>query len=213
VGARRDPRTDPAPAREATRPPSRTDPPINTVVAADDDTIARAKSGDHAAWRALYTAHAGRLLVWLRSLPHGDAGVSAEDLAAEAWLTAASRIADFRGTSEDFAGWLFGIARLQRRNVVRRSARRRTTPAPAAILDLSSHEHARDAGAEPESDGWIAWLLSQLPERERQVVACIDVVGLDTAATAVALRMSPGAVRVAHHRALTRLRTLGAQVS
>jgi RNA polymerase sigma-70 factor (ECF subfamily) len=185
---------------------------INTAVLADDETITRAKQGDHVAWRALYTAHAGRLVVWLRSLPTGDAGVAADDLASETWLTAATKIADFRGTSDEFAGWLFGIARLQRRNAVRRSGRRRTTPTTTDTLDLASREHAPDAGAGPEADSWIAWLLSHLPERERQVVACLDVVGLDAATTAVALKLSPGAVRVAHHRALKKLRALGADV-
>jgi len=189
-----------------------TGPAINTVVLADDETIARAKQGDHAAWRALYTAHACRLLVWLRSLPTGDAGVAADDLASETWLTAATKIADFRGTSEEFAGWLFGIARLQRRNAVRRTARRRTTPATTDTLDLTSQEHVPDAGAMSESDSWITWLLSHLPERERQVVACLDVVGLDAATTGAALRLSPGAVRVAHHRGLKKLRALGADV-
>jgi RNA polymerase sigma-70 factor, ECF subfamily len=185
---------------------------MSVVVAADDETIARAKEGDPAAWRALYTAHAGRLLVWLRSLPSGDAGVSAEDLASEAWLTAASRIADFRGSGDDFAGWLFGIARRQARNVERRSRRRMTSPATAETLDLSSAA-APSAGAETESDGWVTWLLSHLPTRERQVVACLDVVGLDVASTAAALGMTSTAVRVAHHRGLRRLRGLGAAVS
>ncbi|MBO0847501.1 MAG: RNA polymerase sigma factor [Nocardioides sp.] len=175
--------------------------------------IARAKQGDHAAWHVLYTAHAGRLLVWLRSLPIGDAGVAAEDLAAETWLTAATRIADFRGTSAEFAGWLFGIARLRRRNAIRRSARRKTSPATAATLDLTSHEYEPDAGARTESDGWVTWVLSHLSERERQVVACMEVVGLDSAATATALGMTSSAVRVAHHRALKRLRTIGVVVS
>jgi RNA polymerase sigma-70 factor, ECF subfamily len=138
--------------------------------------------------------------------------VSADDLASETWLTAATKIADFRGTSDDFAGWLFGIARLQRRNAVRRSGRRRTSPASSDVLDLTHRDHVPQAGLEPEGDSWIAWLLSHLPERERQVVACLDVVGLDPAATAVALRLSPGAVRVAHHRALKKLRALGADV-
>jgi RNA polymerase sigma-70 factor, ECF subfamily len=185
----------------------------STSVLADDETVTRAKRGDHAAWRALYTAHAGRLLVWLQTIPSGDAGVSPEDLAAETWLTAATRIADFRGTSTDFAGWLFGIARLQRRNAMRRSARRRTSPATTDTLVLSSREHSPQAGSETESDGWVAWMLSHLPERERQVVACLDVVGLDVAATAAALGMNGSAVRVAHHRALKKLRALGAQVS
>lgn len=186
---------------------------MRTDVAADDETIAAAKNGDPEAWRALYTAHAGRLLVWLRNLPSGDAGISAEDLASDTWLTAASRIADFRGTSSEFAGWLFGIARLQRRNAVRRSARRRTTPATTDTLDRSAGSHAPDAGVTPESDGWVTWLLGHLSERERQVVACIDVVGLDVAATAAALQMTANGVRVAHHRAVRRLRALGVDVS
>jgi RNA polymerase sigma-70 factor (ECF subfamily) len=184
---------------------------MSTVVAADDETIARAKEGDPDAWRALYTAHAGRLQVWLRSLPTGDAGVSAEDLAAESWLTAASRIADFRGSERDFAGWLFGIARHQARNIERRSRRRMTSPASSDTLDLSAAA-LPSAARQPESDGWVAWLLTHLPPRERQVVACLDVVGLDVASTAAALGMTATAVRVAHHRALKRLRALGVAV-
>jgi RNA polymerase sigma-70 factor, ECF subfamily len=187
--------------------------PISTVVAADDQTIAQAKNGDHAAWRALYTAHAGRLLVWLRTLPSGDAGVAAEDLASETWLTAARRIADFRGSSDDFAGWLFGIARMQSRNAVRRTSRRRTSPATVETLDLTQRDRAPAANVAPDAEGWVSWLLSHLPERERQVVACIDVVGLDIASTAAALGMSASAVRVAHHRGLKKLRPLGAEVS
>jgi len=186
--------------------------PISTAVAADDQLIAQAKQGDHAAWRALYTAHAGRLVVWLRTLPSGDAGVSAEDIASETWLTAARRIADFRGTSTDFAGWLFGIARLQARNAARRSTRRRTEPAEHDTLDRNDPRHGSAAGDGAEVHGWVAWLLSHLPERERQVVACLDVVGLDVTSTATALGMSSSAVRVAHHRGLKKLRALGADV-
>ncbi len=186
---------------------------ISTILAADDETIAGAKQGDHAAWRALYTAHAGRLVVWLATLPSRDAGVAPEDVAAEAWLTAASRIADFEGSSGDFAGWLFGIARLQARNAQRKSGRRMTSPASAEILELSTTVHAAPASVGPESDGWITWLLSHLPERERQVLACLDVVGLDVRSTCAALDMSATAVRVAHHRGLRRLRGLGVVVS
>ena len=135
-----------------------------------------------------------------------------EDVAAETWLTAAARIADFQGSSSDFAGWLFGIGRLQARNAARRTARRRTTPAVMETLDLTAYTEPA-AGTGPESDGWITWLLSHLPERERQVVACLDVVGLDVTSTATALRMTSAAVRVAHHRAIKRLRSLGADIN
>jgi RNA polymerase sigma-70 factor (ECF subfamily) len=180
---------------------------------ADDETIARAKQGDAMAWRDLYTSHAGRLLVWLRTLPSGDAGVAPEDLAAEAWLTAATRIADFGGSSSDFAGWLFGIARLQARNASRKSGRRMTSPATGETLDLTLTTYAPSASTEPETATWVSWVLSHLSERERQVVACIDVVGLDVPSTAAALGMSTTAVRVARHRGLRRLRGLPSVVS
>ncbi len=154
------------------------------------------------------------MLVWLRTFPSGDAGVAPEDVASETWLTAASKIADFRGSSSDFAGWLFGIARLQARNVERRSMRRMTSPAATDTLEINNRagrRPRREPGPTPTS--WVTWLLSHLPERERQVVACIDVVGLDVASTAAALDMKATAVRVARHRGLRRLRSLGALVS
>jgi RNA polymerase sigma-70 factor (ECF subfamily) len=51
-------------------------------------------------------------------------------------------------------------------------------------------------------------MLAQLPRREAEVVACIDVVGLDIGSTSEALGISQTAVRVARHRALGRLRSL-----
>lgn len=172
---------------------------------ADDELIQRAKRGDSTAWRELYRAHAGRLVVWLRTRPSGDAAVAPEDLAAEAWLTAAEKIADFKGTGEQFAGWLFGIARNLHANAVRRSQRRGTQPAaepePTTALD----------GPEPElvARDWVNRALAGLPPRERDVVACIDVVGLDVESTARALGISSVAVRVARHRGLARLRKRG----
>ena len=169
---------------------------------ADDDLIQRAKRGDATAWRELYRAHAGRLVVWLRTRPSGDVAVAPEDLAAEAWLTAAEKIADFNGTGEQFAGWLFGIARNLHANARRRSSRRDThpmsDPEPRPALD----------GPEPElvARDWVNRALAELPPRERDVVACIDVVGLDVEGTARALDISAVAVRVARHRGLARLR-------
>jgi RNA polymerase sigma-70 factor (ECF subfamily) len=178
-------------------------------VSADDELVQRAKRGDSTAWRELYRAHAGRLVVWLRTWPTGDVAVSPEDLAAEAWLTAAQKIADFHGTGDQFAGWLFGIARHLAANARRRSQRRDThptaDPAPAAPVE----------GPEPELvvRDWVNRALAGLPARERDVVACIDVVGLDVASTARALDISQVAVRVARHRGLARLRKLRATPS
>jgi RNA polymerase sigma-70 factor (ECF subfamily) len=174
-------------------------------VSEDDALIERAKQGDSDAWRDLYRSHAGRLVVWLRSRPSGDAAVAAEDIAAEAWVVAASKVADFHGTSSDFAGWLFAIARQQGANVSRRATRRRTEPSSDRLPDPGT----ADGSSAISGQDWIRSVLARLPRREQEVIACLEVVGLDVAATALALEISATAVRVARHRGLKRLRALG----
>ena len=170
----------------------------------DDDVIAAAKDGDPDAWRELYRAHAGRLLVWLEHRSPADAMTQAEDLAADAWLTAAGKLADFHGSSDEFAGWLFGIARKLAANARRSSGRRRTSPSETIAFDAD----APVAGPEVRvaGDDWVRSALRPLSPRERDVVVCTEVVGLDVATAAEALGMSHVAVRVARHRALKRLR-------
>lgn len=175
-------------------------------MSADDDLVARAKRGDPEAWRELYRSHAGRLVVWLGTRPSGDAAVTPEDLAAEAWLVAAQKIAGFTGTGDDFAGWLFGIARHLGANTRRRSDRRSTTPTDTFTTTATPVLEGPEAYIVGRD--WIQRALAALPEREREVVACRDVVGLDVEATARALGLSSVAVRVAHHRGLRRLRSL-----
>lgn len=171
----------------------------------DDDTVAAAKNGDADAWRELYRAHAGRLLLWLTRRSPEDGGAAAEDVAAESWLTAASKIQEFRGTSDEFAGWLFGIARLQAANHRRRVARRQTDPTD--LEELRGPE-VTVAGPEPATADrdWVQRALAALPQRERDVVTCLEVLDLDVPTTARALGMSAVAIRVARHRGLKRLR-------
>lgn len=173
---------------------------------ADDELVTAAKRGDAAAWRELYRAHAGRLLLWLetRSSPGAEAP---EDLAAAAWLVAAERIADFTGSSSDFGGWLFGIARKHAANASRRGATR-----SRGLDALGTHATTATPGPEPAliADEWVRHALAALPPRERDVVACTELLDLDVATTATALGISAVAVRVARHRGLKRLRsTLG----
>jgi RNA polymerase sigma-70 factor (ECF subfamily) len=153
----------------------------------------------------LYETHAGRLVVWLGTRPSGDSAASPEDIAAEAWLVAAQKVADFSGTASAFAGWLFGIARNLSATTSRRSARRRTDPTETdATLELPVEDGTLVIAAQD----WVKQALSTLPPRERDVVGCMDGLGLDTAATAQALGISEVAVRVARHRGLRRLRRM-----
>lgn len=170
---------------------------------ADDERVAAAKHGAPDAWRDLYSAHAGRLLLWLqaRTVPGTE---TPEDLAAATWLVAAERIADFHGSSADFGGWLFGIARNHGANAWRRSG------SQSRGLDLLGSAAAESLpGPEPGliADEWVRGALAALPPRERDVIACLEVLDMDIASTAAALDMTAVAVRVARHRGLRRLRS------
>ena len=173
-------------------------------MAAEPDLVERAREGDPEAWRELYESLTGRLAVWLRTRPSGDSAVSAEDLVAETWLIAAQRLVSFTGGRDDFAAWLFGIARNLAVNTRRRSHRRRTDPHPVAD---ETHWGIEDTPtSQVDGTDWVRRTLATLPPREGEVLACTEVVGLDVATTATLLGISPTAVRVARHRGLGKLR-------
>jgi RNA polymerase sigma-70 factor (ECF subfamily) len=188
---------------------------VALVPGGEDDLVGRARRGDERAWAQLYDDHAGRLVLWLRQLPHLDPAADAEDVAAEAWLTAAVKLERFTGDRDDFGGWLFGIARNVARRRHRTACSRATTALvpehlDAALLGRScapataADDVARDvAGAD-----LARRLVARLPAREAEVVTCLDVVGLDMETTCRALDLNAGAVRVARMRGLRRLRTL-----
>jgi RNA polymerase sigma-70 factor (ECF subfamily) len=168
-----------------------------------EQLVDRARGGDADAWAGLYRAHAGRLEAWLAHVALREAGSGPEDLAAATWLTAAERIGTFRGGDEEFPGWLFGIARNHARNAARAVQRRPAGPLDDTVVDLVPLPAAE---ALVVADAWVREALLTLPEREREVIACLDVVGLDATTTAAALGISAVAVRVARHRGLRRLR-------
>lgn len=174
----------------------------------DDALITRARAGDETAWAELYRDHASRLIVWLRSLPSGDAAAAPEDIAADAWLTAAQNLGKFSGGSDDFAGWLFSIARNVANNRRRTNARRATSPHDTALPGGVDWGTTEDGSLVVNGNDATRRLLGHLSKREAEVIACIDVVGLDATATSQALGISTTAVRVARHRGLKRLRAI-----
>ena len=178
----------------------------------DDTLVTRARAGEADAWSALYRAHTGRLLAWLAHQAPRESTASAEDLCAATWLTAAEAIGRFQGTDADFGGWLFGIARNQARNAGRALARRATGPTEDSVLDARLAAVAPVPGVDSQvvADAWVREALASLPAREREVLTCTEVVGLDVASTAAALGISAVAVRVSRHRGLSRLRRLAA---
>lgn len=123
-------------------------------------------------------------------------------------LTALPRYVD---QGRPFAAFVYGIAGHKVADAKRAGFRDRsdaTDTLPDRADDSAGPEDAVLAAA----DAAIATaLLRQLPEAHRELLLLRVVAGLSAEETGAALGMSPGAVRVAQHRALARLRALSAE--
>ena len=175
---------------------------------AEPDLVERARVGDPEAWRELYESLTGRLTVWLRTRPSGDSAVSAEDLVAETWLVAAQRIVHFTGGHDDFAAWLFGIARNLAVNTRRRSLRRRTDP--HAVAGETHWGIQETPTAQVDGTDWVRRTLADASSpRGRGAGLHGGGRAGRRSPTATLLGISTTAVRVARHRGLSKLRQRG----
>jgi RNA polymerase sigma-70 factor (ECF subfamily) len=119
---------------------------------------------------------------------------TADDVAQEVCIGVLSALPRYRDEGRPFEAWLFAIAS----NKIADAQRQADAPGPEA--------HAVRA-----SDAATARrLLDLLPPAQRELLTLRVAVGLSAEETGNVLGMTAGAVRVAQHRALARLRVLAA---
>lgn len=136
------------------------------------------------------------------------AGTTADDVAQEACMAVLTALPTFRQEGRPFVAFVYGIAAHKVADAHRAAARVRATPV-ADVPDAPTHDRGpeQQALAGTTSD-LIDGLLSHLPETQQEIIRLRVVVGFSADETAAALGMTAGAVRVAQHRGLTKLRSL-----
>jgi RNA polymerase sigma-70 factor (ECF subfamily) len=184
--------------------PDVTDAPASTIE--EQETYAlveRARSGDREAYAMLFDRFHDEIYRFA-TRRIGDP-VAGQDAAAETFADAFKGIARYEQTGAPFESWLYTIARRRIVDQIRMRAR---------------HDHAElspEGGSQPSFGGHessvvdgllLRALIARLPESERDVVELRFMEDLDVEQTALRLAKQPGAVRVAQHRALTKLRTM-----
>jgi RNA polymerase sigma-70 factor (ECF subfamily) len=135
----------------------------------------------------------------------------AQDVAQEVCMAVHAGLRGYADRGLPFEAFVYSIAA---RKVV--DAQRQLIRGPAAVAELPE---VADASAGPEHVALVRdeasralALIRTLPVGQREILTLRVAVGMSTEETAAALGMSTGAVRVAQHRALTKLRELlGAQ--
>ena len=136
----------------------------------------------------------------------------ADDVAQEVCIAVLTALPRYRDMGRPFASFVFGIASHKVADAVR-SATRSAVPTED-LLDSPDErpgpEEMAVAGIEAQR---ARDLLARLPGNLRELLVLRVVSGLTAEETGHVLGMSAGAVRVAQHRALARLRAIAVQES
>jgi RNA polymerase sigma-70 factor, ECF subfamily len=134
----------------------------------------------------------------------------AADVTSSVFLSVATHIRDFGGTTEaDFRNWLYAIS-TQQANAWIRSTKRRRELLEAALSSgrlRADREYQPDAG---ESDKW-SWLyrgIARLKPAHQELISLRFFEGLSYEEIAPILRAKPAGLRVKAARALAKLRGL-----
>ncbi|RKT56302.1 RNA polymerase sigma factor ShbA [Saccharothrix australiensis] len=138
--------------------------------------------------------------------------VSAEDIAQEVCLAVVSAVGRYRYEPASFLAFVYGIAAHKVADARRRAVRSRSEVVPELPDTPAPEDGPEQRAVNGEMIGHITQLLQQLPERQREILVLRVAVGLSAEETAAAVGSTPGAVRVAQHRALARMREMFAAV-
>jgi RNA polymerase sigma-70 factor (ECF subfamily) len=132
---------------------------------------------------------------------------AADDVAQEVCIALLCALPRYQEIGRPFAAFVFGIASHKIADALRSAGRLAipTEDLPDCPDDRPGPEDAVVASLEAER---ARALLRRLPVHQRELLALRLMAGLSAEETGDALGMSPGAVRVAQHRALARLRAL-----
>jgi RNA polymerase sigma-70 factor, ECF subfamily len=161
-----------------------------------------ATRGDQAAIATLYRSLNPRLLRYLRH----HVGQVAEDVASEVWLGLAPQLAGFEGGWAELRALMFTVARRRVIDQYRHDARRPTVEFDEAFdLADGADTEALAVGRVGAQDA-VEALVRCLPADQAEIVLLRVLGDLDVAQVAAIVGKSAGAVRIAQHRALQRLR-------
>ena len=133
-------------------------------------------------------------------------GLSADDVAQEVCLAAITALPRYKDQGRPFLAFVYGIAAHKVADAHRAVGRNRSEPTDDIPERPSTAAGPEQMALDSEAAARMNALLEVLPAQQREILILRVVVGLSAEETAKAVGSSPGAVRVAQHRALSKLR-------
>jgi RNA polymerase sigma-70 factor (ECF subfamily) len=187
---------------------------MNTQVDAVDrvsmhDLTAQAVGGQPAAIDSLLRQFRPMVLRYCRARLGRISGHhhAADDVAQEVCIALVSALPRYQDMGRPFASFVYGIASHKVADAMRSAANLAipTEDLPDEADDRPGPEETAVAYLEAER---VRALLRRLPRQQRELLVLRVLAGLSAQETGNELGMSAGAVRVAQHRALARLRAI-----
>lgn len=173
-----------------------------------DDVVAAAVRGDRDALSEVLSAIRPVVVRYCRARV-GTAersGLSADDVAQEVCLAVIAALPRYQDQGRPFLAFVYGIAAHKVADAHRAMARDKSDPAENLPEQVDCHAGPEQEALNSESSRRMQALLEVLPEKQREILILRVVVGLSAEETADAVGSSAGAVRVAQHRALQKLK-------
>lgn len=119
----------------------------------------------------------------------------------------------YRREGRPFLAFVYGIASNKIVDAHRAAGRSRSNPVAEFPDVVSSDPNPEQVVVDAAVAARMHELLKELPANQREILIMRVGAGMSAEETAQALGTSPGAVRVAQHRALTKLRQLVASTT
>ncbi|HEU0132560.1 MAG TPA: RNA polymerase sigma factor ShbA [Mycobacteriales bacterium] len=132
----------------------------------------------------------------------------AEDVTQEVCLAVLTALPRYEDTGRPFRSFVFGIAAHKVADAHRSAYRAHDVPTENVPDQPDDAPGPEERAVRGDDSRRALALLDRLPGEQRELLLLRVVAGLSAEETGDALGMTPGAVRVAQHRALARLRTL-----
>jgi RNA polymerase sigma-70 factor (ECF subfamily) len=138
----------------------------------------------------------------------GRSYLTSDDVAQDVCLAVMKSLQNYRNQGAPFLGFVYGIAQHKIADAYRAIARDHTDRIAEPPEQEAPGPTPEGKALETERRERIRGLLDRLPAKQREILTLRQINGLTAEETAEMIGSSPGAVRVAQHRAMSRLRQM-----
>ncbi|WP_347306030.1 sigma-70 family RNA polymerase sigma factor [Corynebacterium sp. SA-MJD20WY100] len=171
-----------------------------------DGLVPLAVDGNKRALQKLLAIIYPQVLRYCRARIGGGRQPTAEDVTQEICLAVSTAISGYEDKGRPFMAFVYGIAFNKVTDAHRAMGRDHSLPTEDVPDSTATDNTPEEAALEVDGSNKVRALLDTLSDKARDIVILRVFVGLSAEETAEIVGSTPGAVRVAQHRALSQLR-------